>query len=73
MVLNYCGSGNSGFSIMDAAALFFIGGGSEIKDSSNEEGKGYDTTWEVSLSGEVTVDTNGKVEPKMSILYTVHK
>lgn len=72
MILNFYKQEKSGFSVMDADELFFICGGSE-HDSSNGNDKGYDTTWELAVEGDVKVDTAGKVTPQVTVSYTVHK
>ncbi len=69
---NY-GTENNGFSVMDVDELFFISGGSGSNDSSDKNDKDYDTTWELTLSGELEVDTTGKIEPKITLSYVVHK
>lgn len=76
MILKYYKNNDfddSGFSVMDVDELFYIAGGSEKQDLSEDKEKGYDTTWELEVSGDVTVDTNGKVDPKITFVYTVHK
>lgn len=73
MISKFFEQQNSGFSVLTADELYFIGGGSVNNDSSDSSKKGYDTTWELSVNGEVRIDTNGNVEPKINIVYTVHK
>ena len=72
MILNFYEQEKSGFSVMNSDELFFICGGTE-QDSSNKNGKDYDTTWELGVEGEVKVDSAGKVSPQVTVSYTVHK
>ncbi len=72
MLLDFYKPKESGFSVMNADELSFICGGTE-QDSSNENGKDYDATWELGVKGEVKVDSAGKVSPQVTVSYTVHK
>lgn len=70
----------SGFSVIDSEEVFRINGGKEegvdLVDNGDDKSKENDKTkktWELGVGASASVDTTGKIEPKVSVHYTVRK